>query len=172
MQQDMAQDRQKEKDEDWVHFESSEPTSARPRYEIPQRAELPPVEATVQEKGKKAQETGKKALSWSGHYFQKFSNFSIFSISWDNWRYSIWDLFTHGGFLTYVHHDGAGLCTYVFIRSGCKIWGVHRPKVTEKDNTRHSIFSIMRKILRPHGWTSYMEHSDLYNVFLMPGDVL
>jgi hypothetical protein len=52
------------------------------------------------------------------------------------------------------------------------IWGILRPKVTARDDTRNSIFNIMRKILRPHGWTLYIEYSDLYNVFLMPGDVL
>jgi len=33
-----------------------------------------------------------------------------------------WDLLTHGGFLTYPHHDARGLCTYVTPRSGTKIW--------------------------------------------------
>lgn len=38
-----------------------------------------------------------------------------------------WDLITHGGFLTYPHHDAAGLCTYVTCRSGTKIWGYIDP---------------------------------------------
>ena len=40
----------------------------------------------------------------------------------DSWRMAGWDLLTHGGFLTYPHHDASGLCTYVTIRSGSKIW--------------------------------------------------
>ncbi|KIM72795.1 hypothetical protein PILCRDRAFT_93306 [Piloderma croceum F 1598] len=162
----MEQARMKEKDQDWDYYESAEPKkSARPRHKIPEPEELPPKEPVIEDKSK-------KPISWLGHIFQPFSKWGPFSISWDTWKASIWDLVTHAGFFTYVHHDGAGFCTYAFVRDGCKIWGIHRPKVTEKDDTRHSIFDIKRKILRPHGWTSYIEYSDLYNVFLMPGDVL
>jgi hypothetical protein len=166
MNDQMKEARSAEKERDWDFYESSQPDEgARPRHEIPQPKEVPRKEPTVEDKSK-------KPLSWIGHVFQKFTNFSAFSVAWDTWRACLWDLFTHAGFFTYVHHDGAGFCTYAFVRCGCKIWGIHRPHVTEKENTLFSVFDIMRKILRPHGHTSYMQYSDLYNVFLMPGDVL
>lgn len=43
-------------------------------------------------------------------------------ISGDTERVRGWDLLTHGGFLTYPHHDASGNCTYVTVRSGSKIW--------------------------------------------------
>jgi hypothetical protein len=101
-----------------------------------------------------------------------FSSLSPFSISWDTWKSNIWDLFTHAGLFTYVHHDGAGFCTYAFVHTGCKIWGIHHPRVTDKDNTHARIFHIMREILRPHSRTDYTKYTDLYNFFLMKGDVL
>lgn len=41
----------------------------------------------------------------------------------DNWRGSGWDVITHGGFLTYPHHDAAGLLTFSYMRAGAKLWG-------------------------------------------------
>ena len=43
-------------------------------------------------------------------------------ISGDTERVRGWDLMTHGGFLTYPHHDASGNCTYMTVRSGTKIW--------------------------------------------------
>ena len=45
-------------------------------------------------------------------------------ILYDNWKSTGWDLLTHGGFVTYPHHNGAGFCTFVYPRSGSKIWGI------------------------------------------------
>ena len=43
-------------------------------------------------------------------------------ISGDTERVCGWDIMTHGGFLMYPHHDACGLCTYVTVQSGMKIW--------------------------------------------------
>jgi hypothetical protein len=165
----MEDARMKDKDSDWSFYENVNPSArgkkARPRHELPEQEQDPLDEPVVQQKSN-------KPLSWIGHIFQTFSSFGPFSISWDTWKSNIWDLFTHAGFFTYVHHDGAGFCTYAFVRTGCKIWGIHRPRVTDKDNTRARIFHIMREILRPHGRTDYTKYTDLYNFFLMKGDVL
>lgn len=48
--------------------------------------------------------------------------YGVQSILGDSERLRGWDLMTHGGFLTYPHHDAGGLCTYVTVRSGSKIW--------------------------------------------------
>ena len=43
-------------------------------------------------------------------------------VSGDTERVHGWDIMTHGGFLTYLHHDACGLCTYVTVWSATKIW--------------------------------------------------
>ena len=48
--------------------------------------------------------------------------FGVQTVSGDTERSSGWDLLTHGGFLTYGHHDAGGLCTHASVRSGTKIW--------------------------------------------------
>jgi hypothetical protein len=163
MNQSREKVREKDRDNDWSFYENLGAKKARPRHEIP-TPQQDPQEPVLPDKSK-------KLLSWVGHIFQKFTTFGPFSISWDTWKSSIWDLFTHAGFFTYVHHDGGGFCTYAFVRTGCKIWGIHRPRVNQYD-IRSAIFDRMRRILRPHGQTDYKDHTDLYNVFLMKGDVL
>jgi hypothetical protein len=44
------------------------------------------------------------------------------TVTGDSEKVRGWDLLTHGGFLTYPHHDACGLATYVTVRSGKKIW--------------------------------------------------
>jgi hypothetical protein len=158
-----------EKDQDWSYYEnpdlSTRLTGAHPRHELPHPQAGPSQQPLVEDKSQ-------KPLGWIGHIFQVFTGFGLFSVSWDTWKSSIWDLFTHAGFFTYVHHDGAGFCTYAFVRTGCKIWGIHRPNITANEINRNSIFDVLRKILKPHGRTDYKDYTDLYNVFLMKGDVL
>jgi hypothetical protein len=40
------------------------------------------------------------------------------TILFDMWRAQGWDIVSHGGFVTFTHHDVSGFCTYVFPRSG------------------------------------------------------
>jgi hypothetical protein len=101
-----------------------------------------------------------------------FSSCGPFSILWDTWKSNIWDLFTHAGFSPYIHHDGAGFCTDAFVHTGCKIWGIHHPRVTDKDDTHARIFHIIREILFPHSIIDCAKCTDLYNFFLMKSDVL
>ncbi|KAF8548948.1 hypothetical protein OG21DRAFT_1488943 [Imleria badia] len=49
--------------------------------------------------------------------------YGVQTIQGDSERLQGWDLLTRGGFLTYLHHDAARLCTYVTVKSGMKIWG-------------------------------------------------
>lgn len=44
-------------------------------------------------------------------------------IHFDNWIGKGWDVMTHGLFLTYPHHEGGGLLTFSYLRSGAKVWG-------------------------------------------------
>jgi hypothetical protein len=116
--------------------------------------------------------TESSSLGWKGHIAQFFYNFGFFTVSWDAWKSCIWDLFTHAGFFTYVHHDAGGFATYAFVREGCKIWGIHRPMVNETHHNRSKVYDVMRGILREHGILDYMPRTELYSFFLMKGDVL
>ena len=49
-------------------------------------------------------------------------------ILYDMWRAQGWDIITHGGFVTYFHHDVSGAVTFVTPRSGEKIWGIIKVK--------------------------------------------
>lgn len=54
----------------------------------------------------------------------------------DTERVRGWDLMTHGGFLTYAHHDACGFSTYTTVRSGSKIWVyVDTPGAADADRT-------------------------------------
>ena len=61
------------------------------------------------------------------HLFQEYNLSGPQVTLLDTWKAQHWDLFTHPGFLTYPHHDGAGNATFTFMRYGCKIWGAIRP---------------------------------------------
>jgi Zn-dependent protease with chaperone function len=164
--------RQESIQEDWDAFQDdgqteieSEDEGLLPRYE----QNLP---ISTQDETPTLQSLAIPYLLWIGHIFQQFAAFGPSVFSWDAWKSCILDIITHAGFFTYVHHDAAGFATYAFIRKGCKIWGIHRPKVTLAENTRHKIFELMRRILRPHMMLDYIQHTDLYNIFLLKGDVL
>ena len=43
-----------------------------------------------------------------------------------------WDLLTHGGFVTDVHHDADGQLTWVTCQSGAKLWFLVFPKKDEE----------------------------------------
>lgn len=93
-------------------------------------------------------------------------------IPFDMWRMLHWDLYTHGGYYTYPHHDANGTCTYMIVRSGCKIWGLIRPTVPASDTNRTKLFKTFRRMVTTPGETQYRKHSQLATVFLKEGDVL
>jgi hypothetical protein len=74
---------------------------------------LPPVPDVTAET--LAREQDPNSFSWTGHIWQKFCSVGPYTFSFDAWKSSIWDLFTHAGFFTYVHHDAGGYCTYAFV---------------------------------------------------------
>ena len=106
------------------------------------------------------------------HLFQEYNLSGPQVTVLDTWKAQHWDLFTHPGFLTYPHHDGAGNATFTFMRYGCKIWGAIRPRIPSGDTSRRTVFNVLRQILRPTGNPEYMESSDIFNIFLLPGDLL
>jgi hypothetical protein len=163
-------------DEDWVEHEerdhsdpdlSSGPMPRHHRRRPSDNSPPPEVQPSDAQKQQKP-----SFYAWIGHIWQAIKDAGPSVVSLDTWKSCLWDLFTHAAFFTYVHHDAAGYCTYAFIREGCKIWGIHRIKVQDGNLTRSALYDAMRRILRPHGYLDYMHHTELYNFFLMKGDVL
>lgn len=58
------------------------------------------------------------------------------------WRAHGWQLLTHGGYVTYIHHDTSGLITVIFPWSGAKIWGYFYVKKDHIPETRKKLFKI------------------------------
>lgn len=44
------------------------------------------------------------------------------TMSPDAFQLQMWDLLTHGGFVSHTHHDAAGGGTWMAIRTGAKFW--------------------------------------------------
>ncbi|KAI5999285.1 hypothetical protein EDD15DRAFT_2193947 [Pisolithus albus] len=72
--------------------------------------------------------------------------FGVQTIHGDAERLRGWDLMTHGGFLTYPHHDAGGLSTYITVRSGTKVWGYFNVG-TSSTTTRKELFDAWDNIL-------------------------
>jgi hypothetical protein len=78
------------------------------------------------------------------------------------WRQQFWELHTHGGFVTYPHHDAAGLCTYVYPRSGAKLWTVITPHLKDYSD-RKALFEDMDKL----GFYSNFDHFEQRETILL-----
>src|ERR1700683_2187562 len=92
-------------DEDFCQVHDADPSSsARARYQKPDKT---PVSYEVRQP-----KDNTRRFGWFGHLMQTFNKFGPSVFSWDTWKSCIWDLFTHAGFLTYVHRDAGGYATY------------------------------------------------------------
>ena len=58
-----------------------------------------------------------------------------------------WNLLTHGGFLTYAHHDTDGQMTWTACHSGTKLWVFINPKDTSKYKMKEALFQLYDKLL-------------------------
>ncbi|KAI6012120.1 hypothetical protein PISMIDRAFT_22790 [Pisolithus microcarpus 441] len=72
--------------------------------------------------------------------------FGMHTIHGDAERLQGWDLMSHGGFLTYPHHDAGGLCMYITVQSGTKVWGYFNMG-TGSTTTRKELFNAWDDIL-------------------------
>jgi hypothetical protein len=87
------------------------------------------------------------------------------------WRAQGWDIITHGGFLTYTHHDASGLATYLYPRSGAKLWGLVRIKNDALPKTREALFEYYERIL-DDDWNRAHTIAEMRTILLEEGDVL
>ena len=66
---------------------------------------------------------------------------------YDWWRSQTWDIATHAGFVTYTHHNASGLDTFIFTRSGTKIWTIIRIQPECEPKTIAQLFKIYDRLL-------------------------
>ena len=82
-----------------------------------------------------------------------------------------WHLLTHGGFVTWVHHDTHGQLTWVTCRNGAKLWFIIRPKGGNTGcSTRDQLHRLYDKILPD--LKMIPAEFEVCSVLLEPGQVL
>lgn len=109
--------------------------------------------------------TGKKANS---NLDRRYQGPKV--ILYDMWRAQGWDILSHGGFVSYFHHDASGLSTFVFPRSGSKIWGYARIKKECSPQQRKDLFNMFDAILEESGQVS--PSVVMGTVLIEEGDIL
>jgi hypothetical protein len=92
-------------------------------------------------------------------------------ILYNMWRAQGWDIITHGGAVTYVHHNVSGFITYVYPQSGAKLWGIIHVKKDIKLTTRDDLFQSFDMIL-DKSWTSIRTIAEICTILLKEGDLL
>jgi hypothetical protein len=91
----------------------------------------------------------------------------------DNWLTNMWNLLTHLGFLTFLHHDTDGFATWLFQRGddGAKIWAYLKIKNDKLPTDRASLFKLFdQQLNRPK--PDFSEDAVLGTILLEEGDVL
>lgn len=74
----------------------------------------------------------------------KNDRFGPAGFSFDSMRTPSWALCATGGAYTWPHHDAAGLATFVYCRTGAKLWGYVVPKTLP--GTAQEAINSYRKI--------------------------
>ena len=92
-------------------------------------------------------------------------------VPFEAWRMLNWNLLTHRGYVTYPHHDAAGLCTFVGVRDGAKIWTLYAP--ADGPMRRQAWLKHQRTIQSTgYGDFDYLAHTKGFNVLLTENSFL
>ena len=89
----------------------------------------------------------------------------------DMWRAQGWDVATHGGALTFPHHDVSGFATFLYPRSGTKMWGLVRVHPDHIPDTREKLFNEYDKIV-DEDWESIESTLVMKTIPIEEGDIL
>lgn len=90
----------------------------------------------------------------------------------DTWRSAGWDVMTHGGFLTFPHHDAGGLITFSYIRAGSKFWGYLHIDDMDSEDQKVVIKAWDEYYSAPMAADTYDKNIKLGTVLLERGAVL
>ena len=95
------------------------------------------------------------------------------AVRFDTFLMLRWTLMAHGGYVTYPHKDANGLCTWIFVHVGVKVWAIFEPTCLSPDHDScRGQFKLHEQIMgAPLTW-DYEKVSDMYTTFLAPGDLL
>lgn len=171
---DIEAHREQQIDEDWSHAEQTSTQSSKMRSKAPlgqARHHMTETRLPFDPRAPRP-DTPEYIDPHRKHLFQEFPEYGPSSATWDILKSMIWDLFTHAGFVTYSHHDANGFGTFMYIRHGCKIWANLRPRVPTTHTKIGQLLDILRTILRPAPAMQYTDKTDMFTMFLLPGDVL
>lgn len=116
------------------------------------------------------EETGKKCTASSGPDHD--SPGGPQAVLFDTWRLKFWHLITHAGFFSHRHHDAGGLCTWMSIRTGLKIWGFLDVKLGAGVKTRPTLTARHNKMAGTPDDMRYLSVSEARNLVLVAGMVL
>lgn len=84
-----------------------------------------------------------------------------------------WDLLTHSGFLTYIHHDANGQMTWTTCRNGAKIWIIVQPKKELLGDNAKDLYKLIDLLIDDYDdLSTLLEKFDFYAILLEPGQVL
>ena len=78
-----------------------------------------------------------------------------------------WNLLTHGGFLTYAHHNANGQMTWTACHSGAKLWVCINPKDTK---TKEALFQSNDKLLSDND--EVPDDFDISTILLEPDEFM
>jgi hypothetical protein len=82
-----------------------------------------------------------------------------------------WDVATHGGAVTYPHHDASGLGTWGYPESGSKIWGILRVHNDMELNDRGKLFKAFDEVF-DEDWQAIQSRVLIGTILIEEGDVL
>ncbi|EPQ49805.1 hypothetical protein GLOTRDRAFT_134590 [Gloeophyllum trabeum ATCC 11539] len=92
----------------------------------------------------------------------------------DTYQLVMWDLITHGGFVSHTHHDAGGAATWMAIRDGAKFWTLIKMK-TDGLVSREQVQQRFKRATKslPKLLEKYHDEVEqIGTVCLVPGDIL
>lgn len=92
-------------------------------------------------------------------------------VAYDLIRGRLWDLITHRGFVTFLHHDADGKLTWITPRGGAKLWTILRLKNPNADcTTREELTHVYDLLL--NDLDDIPDKFEVITILLEPGQVL
>lgn len=112
-----------------------------------------------------------RATAHEGYYGDAQKSDGALYCHTDSVRLRRWALMASGGFVTHVHHDANGLCSWVTVATGSKLWTYFRCKHNDPEQVSAARLALA-EFDRASDISMLEEHFELGTVLLTPGVVL